>query len=73
MKNQDCKQLFDIIRKVDDIDIIFQYKLSRVFYGEYFYTWKKCYFIDLYVLCDLQKRCIYTLASFSNTTHDLKV
>lgn len=70
IKNQDCERFFGTIEKVDGKDIILQYKLGGVFYRKHFYTWKKRYSIDLYVVCNWQKRFIYTLASFSNTTHD---
>lgn len=71
MRNQDWKKFLGIIKKIDNIDIVFQYKPSKVLNKKHFYNQKKCYSIDLYVVCNLQKRFIYILANFWNTTYNL--
>lgn len=73
MRNQDRKGFLGAIRKVDGTDIILQYKPGGVFHGKHFYTRKKHYSIDLYAVCDSQKRFIYSLTGFSNTIHNLRV
>lgn len=73
MRNQDQKRFLDIVGKVDDIDIVLQYKPGRIFHRKHFYTQKKRYAINLCAVCDLQKKFIYTLAGFLNTTHDSQV
>lgn len=70
MKNQDLENFFDVIGKVDNTNIILPYKSDRVFHGKHFYGWKKCYFIDLYIVCNSQKRFIYILANFLNTIYN---
>lgn len=52
MRNQDQKEFFGAIEKVDGIDIILQYKPGGVFYGKHLYTRKKRYSIALYTVCD---------------------
>ena len=52
MRNQDRKGFLEVIGKVDDTDIVLQYKLGGVFHEEHFYTRKKRYSIDLYAVCD---------------------
>lgn len=73
MKNQDWIRFLNIIKKFDVTDIILKYKPVKIIYGERFYTVKKRYFIDLYMVYNSQKRLVYTLAGFSNTSHDLQV
>ena len=71
IRNQDRKEFLGVVENVDSMDIVLQYKPGGVFHGKHFYTLKKRYSIDVCAVCNLQKRFIYTLADFSNTTHDL--
>ena len=73
MRNQDREGFLGAIGKVDGTDIVLKYKPGGVFHGEHFYTRKKRYSIDLCAVCDSQKRFIYSLTGFSNTTHDSRV
>ena len=73
MRNQDRGGFLGAIRNFDGTDIVLQYKPGGVFHGEHFYTRKKRYAIDLCAVCDSQKRFIYSLVGFSNTTHESQV
>lgn len=73
MRNQDQERFFNTIKKVDGINIVLQYKPGRVFYGEHFYMRKKCYSINLCIVCNFQKRLIYFLTGFLKTTHNSQV
>lgn len=37
MRNQDWKKIFYAIKKVDNKNIVLQYKSSNIFYRRYFY------------------------------------
>ena len=67
------KIFLGIIKKVDDSNIVLQYKPGNIFYREHFYIEKKRYTIDFSIICDYQKLFIYSLIDFSNTIYNAQI
>lgn len=73
LPNQEHAGFLGAVEKVDRTDIVLHYKPGGELLGEYFFNRKKRYAIDLYAICDSDKRITYMLTGFSNAIHDARV
>lgn len=63
MKNNNKKRFLGCMEKVDSIDIVLKYKSRDVYNKEIFFTQKKKFVLDLFVVHNSNIRFIYILAN----------
>lgn len=61
------------MKKVDSTDIILKNKPRGVYNKKIFFTQKKEYALDLYIIYDFSIRFIYILAGWSNSQYNAQI
>lgn len=73
LENQMRKGFTGAIGTVDGTNIVLLYKPGGDLIGKHYYTKKNQYFIELYAVCNSNKKFIYAITGYSGATHDTRV
>lgn len=73
LENQIRKGFIGVIGKVDGTDIVLLYKPGGDSIGKHYYTRDNQYSIDLFAVCNSNKKFIYAITGYSDATHDARV
>lgn len=70
MTNQKYIRFWKAIKNIDVTNIFLYYKLWGKLLKEHFFNKKKQYAINIYTICNFEKKIIYIFTKFFNTMYD---
>lgn len=73
MMNDEHKRFLGIVGKVNRTNIVLKFKPNGYFKRELFFTWRKCYVINICTVYEFSKKFTYILMRWRNFQYNAHI